>query len=284
MNAFVVASLAGVGAMAAAIALSRSTSAVSARCGTRVVGQGRWLDVLIRIATPIARRMEGHIPPTIGHRLARQLRHAGFEEESCRPADWVAASIVVWIVVAVTVCGFARSGIWAVCGATLGAAWLQQWLREQVSVRSAAVHRELPSAIDTLIVAVEAGCSLGVAFRLCANQCPAGIVQREMSRVVQGIRAGESQPQALARMVDRLNVPAVATFAASVQHAAQTGASLAPLLRMQVTQRTEERFARAEKLAMEAPVKMLLPLIVCLFPCAFLVLGFPIAMRLFQWH
>lgn len=85
-------------------------------------------------------------------------------------------------------------------------------------------------------------------------------------------------------MVDRLNVPAVATFAASVQHAAQTGASLAPLLRMQVTQRTEERFARAEKLAMEAPVKMLLPLIVCLFPCAFLVLGFPIAMRLFQWH
>lgn len=85
-------------------------------------------------------------------------------------------------------------------------------------------------------------------------------------------------------MVDRLELPAVATFAASIQHAAQTGASLAPLLRMQVTQRSEERFSRAEKLAMEAPVKMLLPLIVCLFPCAFIVLAFPIASRLLEWQ
>ncbi len=48
-------------------------------------------------------------------------------------------------------------------------------------------------------------------------------------------------------------------------------------------QRTEERFARAERLAMESPVKMLGPLILCIFPCAFLVIAFPIAHRLLQW-
>jgi tight adherence protein C len=54
---------------------------------------------------------------------------------------------------------------------------------------------------------------------------------------------------------------------------------LGPILRAQGDQRRTERFLRAEKLAMEAPVKMLGPLILCIFPCTFIVIGFPIAMK-----
>jgi tight adherence protein C len=60
------------------------------------------------------------------------------------------------------------------------------------------------------------------------------------------------------------------------------GASIGPILRAQSEQRRTERFQRAEKLALEAPVKMLGPLIMCIFPCTFIVIGFPIAMQLFQ--
>ena len=60
------------------------------------------------------------------------------------------------------------------------------------------------------------------------------------------------------------------------------GGSLAGVLRSQADQRLNERFARAERLALEAPVKLLAPLILCIFPCTFLVLAFPVAIRFLE--
>jgi tight adherence protein C len=57
------------------------------------------------------------------------------------------------------------------------------------------------------------------------------------------------------------------------------GMNMGPILRTQADQRRVERFLRAEKLAMQAPVKMLLPLVAFIFPCTFIVLFFPIAMK-----
>ena len=73
-------------------------------------------------------------------------------------------------------------------------------------------------------------------------------------------------------------------FVAALIQAETSGSSLAAALRAQAEQRLNERFARAEKLALEAPVKMLVPLIFCIFPCTFIVLGFPVALRLMQGH
>ncbi len=68
---------------------------------------------------------------------------------------------------------------------------------------------------------------------------------------------------------------------AAIVQAEATGVSLAPVMRAQALRGTRDRFARAEKRAMEAPVKMLAPLVLCIFPCTFIVIGFPIAVRLF---
>ena len=65
----------------------------------------------------------------------------------------------------------------------------------------------------------------------------------------------------------------------AVIQAERMGMNLGPVLRAQADQRRSERFLRAEKLAMEAPVKMLFPLIAFIFPCTFLVLFFPIVMK-----
>jgi tight adherence protein C len=80
-------------------------------------------------------------------------------------------------------------------------------------------------------------------------------------------------------MADRMNEPSITNFVSALIQAERMGMNLGPILRAQSEQRRTERFARAEKLAMEAPVKLLFPLIAFIFPCTFVVLGFPIAMK-----
>ena len=67
----------------------------------------------------------------------------------------------------------------------------------------------------------------------------------------------------------------------TLEQAEQIGMNLAPVLRAQSDQRRAERFLRAEKMALQAPVKMLFPMVVCIFPCTFLIIGFPIAIKIF---
>jgi tight adherence protein C len=81
-------------------------------------------------------------------------------------------------------------------------------------------------------------------------------------------------------MASRVVIPAVTNFSASVIQAEETGGSLGEVLADQARQRRQERFLRAEKLANQAPVKMLFPLIALLFPITFIIIGFPIVMQL----
>jgi tight adherence protein C len=76
-----------------------------------------------------------------------------------------------------------------------------------------------------------------------------------------------------------MDMPAVASFVATLIQAETTGMHLGPMLRAQADQRRTERFARAEKLAMEAPVKLLFPLLFFIFPCVFVIFMFPIVVK-----
>jgi tight adherence protein C len=79
-----------------------------------------------------------------------------------------------------------------------------------------------------------------------------------------------------------VDVPGVYSLVLSLAQAERLGMSLGPLLRAQAERQSSERFARAETLAMQAPVRMLFPMVLCIFPCTFLVIGFPIAVKLMQ--
>ena len=105
------------------------------------------------------------------------------------------------------------------------------------------------------------------------------MLRDEFQRVLRDIRAGKARAIALRGMAARLNEPSVSHFTTAVIQAESMGMNLGPVLRAQADQRRTERFLRAEKLAMEAPVKLLFPLIAFIFPCTFIVLFFPIAMK-----
>jgi tight adherence protein C len=171
---------------------------------------------------------------------------------------------------------------WALVGAIAGASLPVLWMRDVIARRTQEVVRDLPVYVDMLTLSLEAGGALSVALKVATERAPDGVLRRAFLRVQGDLRAGRSRGEALQALAERLAVPAVDPLVAALVQAESSGASLASMLRAQADQRLHERFARAEKLALEAPVKMLGPLVLCIFPCTFLVLAFPLVMRVLE--
>jgi tight adherence protein C len=167
----------------------------------------------------------------------------------------------------------------AVIGGCVGFLWPSIWLRDQIKRNELQILRDLPTYLDVLTLAVEGGCSLTAAIAIAVDKARSGPLRRAFERLLREVRAGKPRVDALRSMQERLDMSAITSLTSAMIQAERTGASLGTVLRAQAIQRTNERFARAEKLAMEAPVKMLGPLITCIFPCTFIILGFPIAMK-----
>lgn len=153
------------------------------------------------------------------------------------------------------------------------------WLSDTRKRRELQVIRALPIYLDFTTMAVEAGLNLTGAMQQALNKGPKGALRNEFSIVMRDMRSGVTRAEALKRMDTRLRVDDVTRFVNAMIQAEKMGSSMAKTLRIQSEQRRTERFQRAEKKAMEAPVKLVFPLIVFIFPVTFMVLGFPIMIK-----
>ncbi len=153
------------------------------------------------------------------------------------------------------------------------------WLSDVRGRRAKAVQRTLPSYLDFITMAVEAGLNMTGAISQAMDKGPPGPLKHEFYMVVRDLRSGLPRADALRRMEARLQMVEISSFVGTVIQAEKMGASLGAALRGQAEQRRVERFQRAEKLAMEAPVKLIGPLMMFIFPVTFIVLGFPIVMK-----
>jgi tight adherence protein C len=156
------------------------------------------------------------------------------------------------------------------------------WLRRVIRENEQRIVRELPPYLDMLTVCVEAGATLTAAARLLIEQAPNSPLRKYFERVLREVRSGRTRAQAFVSVADSYGVESLSTLASALAHAEAAGMSIGAVLRSQSEQRSTERFVRAERLAMEAPVKMLGPLIFCIFPCTFIVLAVPIAHKLME--
>jgi tight adherence protein C len=156
------------------------------------------------------------------------------------------------------------------------------WLNDRLNARKKELLRSLPFFLDIITLCVEAGLNMQGAINQAVLKGPKGAMRDELQRLLRDIRAGKGRATSMRDMSERLNEAPITNFVTAVIQAEQMGMNLGPVLRAQADQRRVERFHRAEKLAMEAPVKMLLPLIGFIFPCTFIVLFFPIAMQFMQ--
>ncbi len=153
------------------------------------------------------------------------------------------------------------------------------WLSDTRRRREKDVIKTLPVYLDFITMAVEAGLNLAGALQQAMSKGPDGAMKNEFSILMRDLRAGVTRADALKRMSDRILVKDVTSFVNAMVQAEKMGSSMAKTLRLQADQRRTERFQRAEKQAMQAPVKLIFPLIAFIFPVTFIVLGFPILMK-----
>jgi tight adherence protein C len=237
-----------------------------------------------RLIDPLAAQLGPWLSAGARFVVLERLRRAGLDV-SLNAERFVAGRVVAAGLATATAAlsGSLVGGLpWPLMAAAAVFGWLvpATWLRDRVLQRQRAVLRELPFFLDVITLAVESGLNLATALGHAVDKGPPGPLGEEFERVLREIRAGRARAEALRAMAERLAQPAVGALVASLIVAEQQGGALAPILRAQAEQRRNERFQRAEKLAMEAPVKMLLPLLVFIFPCTFAVLLFPVFARM----
>ncbi|KKJ03490.1 type II secretion system F family protein [Burkholderia gladioli] len=166
--------------------------------------------------------------------------------------------------------------------ALLGYSYPRIWVRDVRRARVVAIRKQLPVYLDFLTLAVEAGLNINGAIQKAVEKGPDGALRSEFEHVLRDLKSGLNRADALRRFDERQDIKEITNFVGAVIQAERMGSGLAGTLRFQSEQRRAERFQRAEKLAMEAPVKLVFPLMMFIFPVTFVVLGFPIAMRFVQ--
>ena len=150
------------------------------------------------------------------------------------------------------------------------------WLRRMLSARHNAIQRALPFVLDLLTLSVEAGMDFMSALQRNCERRKLDPLNEELIRMTREIQVGIPRRVALRNMAQRVNLTDLRSVAHALIQADELGVSIGAILRIQSDQMRSRRFDRAEKLANEAPVKMLGPLMLCIFPAVFIILLGPI--------
>jgi tight adherence protein C len=154
-------------------------------------------------------------------------------------------------------------------------------LTSKITRRQDIITKAMPDALDLLTVCVEAGLGFDQAMaKVCEkweNDLSMGF-----ERVIQEIRLGKLRREALRDMADRMDVADMTSFVAAIIQADQLGVSIGKVLRIQSEQMRMKRRQRAEKKAHEAPVKMLIPMVLLIFPSIYIVLLGPSAIQILK--
>ena len=150
------------------------------------------------------------------------------------------------------------------------------WLRRALNARHSAIQRALPFVLDLLTLSVEAGMDFMSALQRNCERRRLDPLNEELIRMTREIQVGIPRRVALRNMAQRVDLADLRSVAHALIQADELGVSIGAILRIQSDQMRSRRFDRAEKLANEAPVKMLGPLMLCIFPAVFIILLGPI--------
>tara|TARA_B110000503_G_scaffold134276_1_gene213010 strand:+ start:3419 stop:4300 length:882 start_codon:yes stop_codon:yes gene_type:complete len=166
--------------------------------------------------------------------------------------------------------------------ALVGAVLPELWMRDTRTKRTFELVRNLPVYLEYLSMCVDAGLNFSGALKQSVEKGPKGAMRNEFRIVLRDINSGETRADALTRLEKRVEINDISIFVRAVIQAERMGSSMKETLVIQAEQRLTERFQRAEKMAMEAPVKLVVPLVVFIFPLTFIILLFPIVVKFLE--
>jgi tight adherence protein C len=227
-------------------------------------------------------------PASVTERLSKELVYAG------TPVGWDAERVLAMKILGVVVFTvgafmFGKLVGWSafrtIVATGLGAYvgyYIPEWvLRSKSGKRQFKIQRALPDALDLLSITVEAGLGFDAAMARVARQS-GGPLGEELHRVLQEMQIGKTRADALRDLGDRTNVPELKGFVLAMIQADIFGISIAKVLQVQAREMRIKRRQRAEEQAQKVPVKIVFPLILCIFPSLFIVLLGPAMITIYQ--
>jgi tight adherence protein C len=234
-----------------------------------------------RVVAPLLEGLSGvatrFTPKGYGEKVAQKLVHAG--NPSSLNVDKILVmklvglvSVVVWLPLALML-GFAGPLLFIAVLVLWAAAFMYPdlMLDRKIEDRQKEISRKLPDILDLLVISVEAGLGFEQALDRTCTAVP-GALSDEFRRMLHEIRIGSSRADALRAMADRSDVPELRGFILAMLQADTFGVSISRLLRAQADEMRIKRRLRAQEQAQKAPVKMLFPLVFCIFPSIFVVI------------
>ncbi len=235
-----------------------------------------------RMIIPLIQGIAGFIGRLAPHRNVESLRHR--LELAGTPYDWGAAEFLGVRGLSALICGALPLGLLLLAQAPLrdlvlftillGALGFYLpliWLWRKVQQRQGEILKALPDALDLLTITVEAGLGFDAAMSRVTEKWD-NELSWGFARTIAEISMGKGRKAALRDMADRAEVPELTSFVAAIIQADQLGVSIARVLRIQSEQMRIRRRQRAEELAQQAPIKMLIPLTFLIFPAILVIL------------
>jgi tight adherence protein C len=147
-------------------------------------------------------------------------------------------------------------------------------LNRKVAERKLAILRAMPDTLDLLTISVEAGLGFEQAIDRTVRSVP-GPLSDELSRMLGETRAGSTRSDAMRSMDKRVDMPEMRAFVLAILQADTFGVSIGRVLRAQADEMRVKRRQNAQERAMKAPVKMMVPMVLCIFPAIFAVVLAP---------
>jgi tight adherence protein C len=210
-------------------------------------------------------------------RTDAKLEKAGYPG-GLRGADWVGVKLLAAIAFAGLgfLLGLLLGGItgglfFALVGAGVGFMGPEFWLGRKIRSRGLEMLLQLPDALDLLTISVEAGLGFDAALAKVVEKMEGSLVD-EFRQALAEIRMGRSRRDALRDVAKRADSQPINNFIGAIVQAEQLGVPIAKVLQIQSNQLRIERRQRAEEAAAKAPVKMLFPMVGCIFPTIFIVI------------
>ena len=238
---------------------------------------------LERTLRPFAARMSGAVSrvtsQSFGERTEKRLALAG-NPGDLRVSDWLGIKGVATILFAlgffvlalfVLSMGIVGALLGALIGALIGYIAPEFWLGRKIKARQKAILMMIPDALDLLTISVRAGLGFDAALAKVVEKLK-GPLSDEFRRALAEVRVGKARRDALRDIVARTEVTPLSNFIGAIIQAEQLGVSISKVLQVQSEQLRIERRQRAEEMAAKAPIKMLFPLVGCIFPSLFIII------------
>jgi len=237
---------------------------------------------LERTLKPLANRLSGFVSrmtsSSFTDRTEKRLALAG-NPGDLRVADWLGikaiAAVVsagIFFVLFGLLAGNILQGVaFSAVGVGFGYIVPEFWLGGRVKARQKAILLQIPDALDLLTISVRAGLGFDAALGKVVEKMKGPLVD-EFRRALAEVRVGKARRDALRDIMPRTEVVPLSNFIGAIIQAEQLGVSISKVLQVQSEQLRIERRQRAEEMAAKAPIKMLFPLVGCIFPSLFIVI------------